>query len=85
MLKLLTTRKQIDFILADTINVKYRAIFNNMDNKLFKTYFKLNESPIELYLACSLQTPKEVIQKLSKAMNTIKENGSYDKILSTWQ
>jgi polar amino acid transport system substrate-binding protein len=85
MLKLLTRRKQIDFILADTINVKYRAMFNNMDYELFKTYFKLNETPTELYLACSLKTSEEVVEKLAQAINTIKKNGTYDKIFDTWQ
>ena len=85
MLKLLTLRNQIDFILADTINVKYRAMFNDIDYKSFKAYLKLNETPIELYLACSLQTPREVIQKLSQAITTIKENGTYNKILEAWQ
>jgi len=85
MLKLLTLRKKIDFILADTINVKYRAMFNDIDYELFETYFKLNETPIELYLACSLQTPKKTVEKLSKAINTIKENGTYEKILASWK
>jgi polar amino acid transport system substrate-binding protein len=85
MLKLLTLRKQIDFILSDTINVKYRAMFNNIDYGLFKAYFKLNKAPTELYLACSLQTPKETVQQLSQAIKTIKENGTYDKILAAWQ
>jgi polar amino acid transport system substrate-binding protein len=83
MLKVLTKREQIDFVLSDIINVKYRAKFHNMDPALFKTYFKLTETPIELYLACSLTTPKETVQKLSQAINTIKENGVYDKFLST--
>jgi len=85
MLKLLTTRKTIDFILADTINVEYRALFNGIDYDLFKTHLKLNESPIDLYLACSLQTSKEIVEKLSQSINTIKANGTYDKILNTWQ
>jgi polar amino acid transport system substrate-binding protein len=80
MLKLLTRRKQIDFILADTINVKHRAMFNNMDYELFQTYFKLNKKPIELYLACSLKTSDEVIENISEAINVIKNNGTYDKI-----
>jgi polar amino acid transport system substrate-binding protein len=85
MLKLLTKRKQIDFILADTINVRYRAKFNDIDYGLFKTYLKLKETPTELYLACSLATSNEVINTLSKAINTIKENGTYEKILKDWQ
>ena len=84
MLKVLTKREQIDFVLSDSITVKYRAMFHNMDPNLFKTYFKLTETPIELYLACSLQTPKETVQKLAQAINTIKENGVYDKILGTY-
>ena len=85
MLKLLTLRKQIDFILAGTINVKYRAKFNDMDYGLFKTYLKLNESPIELYLACSLETSDETIKALSDAISTIETNGTYDNIINTWE
>ena len=55
-------------------------MFNNMDYELFKTYFKLNKKPVELYLACSLNTSTEVINNLSQAINKIKENGIYDKI-----
>jgi polar amino acid transport system substrate-binding protein len=85
MLKLLTMRKEVDFILADTINVRYRAMFNNINYELFKTHFKLNENPIELYLACSLETPKEVVQNLALAIEKIKKNGTYEKIYKAWK
>jgi polar amino acid transport system substrate-binding protein len=84
MLKFLATRKHVDFILTDTFIMKYRATFNNMDHKLFKAYFKLSKTPVVLYLSCSLQTSKETVQNLLQAINTIKKNGTYDKILETW-
>ncbi len=85
MLKLLITRKSIDFIVTDTIMLKYRAKFNNIDPKLFKSYFKLNKNPVSLNFACSLNTPIKTINTLKAAMNNIKKNGIYQKILQKWQ
>ncbi len=85
MLKLLMTRDNIDFILADTVNVKYRAKFNNIDPKLFKTYFKLNKTPVNLNFACSLSTPVKTVNTLKAAINTIKKDGTYQKIAQKWQ
>jgi len=85
MLKLLLTRKNVDFVLADTINIEYRAKFNNIDPSLFRSFLKLNEAPVELAIACNLNTPAEVVESLKKAIITIKENGTYDKIVDAWQ
>ena len=84
LLKLLIKRKNIDFILADTINVKYRAEFNDIDPSQFKTYMKLNDKPTDLHLACSLKTPQKVIHDLAQAVNSIKANGTYAKIKQRW-
>lgn len=85
MLQLLLTRKTIDLVLADTINIEYRAKYNDIDPNLFRTYFKLTQRPIQLYFACSLQTPKKVITELQKAFTYIKENDTYDKIIKQWR
>ena len=84
MLKLLLTNKEIDLILADSINVEYRAKYHNINPNKFRTYYKLNKDPIDLYLACSLTTPKEVVTELTSAMQLIKRNGTYQKIRERW-
>ncbi len=84
MLKLLIARKKIDFIVTDKIMLKYRAKFNNIELKLFKSYFKLNKDPINLNFACSLNTPAKTINTLKAAINTIKKNGTYKNIVQKW-
>jgi len=84
LLKLLVLRPEIDLILADTVNVLYRAKFNDIDPKLFKTYFKINKKPIDLYFACSLTTDSEIISAIDKAITIVKDNGEYEAISQRW-
>ncbi|MNL83457.1 hypothetical protein D3C87_2111090 [compost metagenome] len=37
-----------------------------------------------LYMAFSLKTPDELVEKLRKALETIHHNGTYDAILKKW-
>ncbi|WP_284244721.1 substrate-binding periplasmic protein [Thalassotalea insulae] len=84
MLKLLLIRKDIDLVLADSINIEYRAKYHDIDPSKFRSYYRLNQQPINLYLACSLNTPKEIVKKLTSAMQLIMRNGSYQIIHKRW-
>ncbi len=84
LLKLLLSRPEIDLVLADNININYRAKFNHLDPNLFKIYLKVSPKPIDLYFACSNATPADVVEKINNAISTIKQNGEYEKISQPW-
>lgn len=85
MLKLLASIRNIDLILADMVNVNYRAKLHNLNPDTFKSYMKWNSTPVDLYLACNLKTSEAIVNQLKNAIKTIKENGTYDKILTKWR
>lgn len=84
LLKLLVTRKNIDLILVDYLTIKYRSEYSKLDPELFTSFLYLNKKPLNFYLACSINTPKQVVKKLSQGIDTIKENGTYQKIINKW-
>jgi polar amino acid transport system substrate-binding protein len=84
LLKLLITRKNIDFILVDPSSIPFRAAYNHVDEKLFKIFFSVDNQQQTFYLACSNATSPEIIKKLNKAITTIKENGTYSNIINKW-
>ncbi len=85
LLKLLSTRNSIDLILADSLTVKYRAIYNDIEPSLFKTFFQINKSPLDFYFACNLNTDREIIDFLRQAMTKIKQNGEHQAIENSWK
>jgi polar amino acid transport system substrate-binding protein len=84
MLKLLQSRNLIDMILTDKISFKYRAKFHNVNPALFSEYLKLDEHPIDFYLACSLNTEQVIVDDIIDAFKKIKQTGEYDKIMKRW-
>lgn len=84
MLQLLLTQKSIDLVLADSINIEYRAKFNKIDPNLFRSYMKLNTDPVQLQLACNLGTSATIVESIKNAINTIKANGEYKAIMDKW-
>jgi len=45
---------------------------------------QVKEAKIEGYLAASLNTPDETVTKLRRAINQLKENGEYDKLMKKY-
>jgi polar amino acid transport system substrate-binding protein len=84
LLKLLTQRKNINFILVDPNTIKYRAEYNNLAPNLFKNGYQINEHPLTYYLACNKKTSPEVIEKIRQSITDMKVNGQIDKIINEW-
>lgn len=80
--KLLNSR--IDLIAAS--NEILFSQFNklNLDFSKVEKVFMLDNST-HLFLACSLDTPDEIIHRLTKALNRIKKNGTLDKIKNKYK
>ena len=85
LLKLLVQRTSIDLIFADFMTVKYRALHDDIDPSIFIPYLNLNDKPLDFYLACSLSTPKAIVNQLSRAITTIKASGQHQAIVEQWQ
>lgn len=84
LLKLLVTRKDIDLIMIDYLTIKYRSAYSKLDSALFTPYMHVNQIPLVFYLACSKNTSSQVVSQLSQALDTIKANGIYQKIIDKW-
>jgi len=84
LLKLLIERKNIDLILVDSLTIPYRAKSSGYNPSLFTSFIKLNTKPLNFYLACSNETPVEIIDNLSYSIEKIKATGEYQKITDKW-
>ena len=84
MLKLLKSRDLIDLVLTDELSLKYRARYHDIDPNLFSSIFKLNDHPLEFYLACSLNTEQAIVNDMINGFNKIKQTGEYNKIMDEW-
>ncbi|MDG1750593.1 MAG: transporter substrate-binding domain-containing protein [Thalassotalea sp.] len=85
LLKLLSQRKGIDFILVDAYTIQYRARYNDLDASMFEKVFQSEEQPLNYYLACNTQTSPEIIKELRLSIQKMKVTGQLDRIISEWR
>lgn len=85
LFNLLLIRDDIDLIIADDVTINHRTQLAGVDlNKLSRLY-EVNSLPIEFHLACSLSTENSVIEKLKSALNSMYQDGFYQKTKEKWQ
>lgn len=85
LISLLATRPEIDFIVADDIAVYHRAKDAGISMDLLKRVIEVKDLPINLYLACNLNTDEQIIKKLTKSLAMIHQDGTYQKIINKWK
>lgn len=85
LLKLLTSREDIDMIVADDITIHYRAQLANIDMAQISRLYEMPNLPLNFYLACNKDTDPMVLQQLEQALDELKQDGSYHQIFEKWQ
>lgn len=84
LLRLLVENDAVDFVIIDRLTLAYRAKDSHLDVNLFTSFLRFNEQPLDTYLACSNSTDKEIVNTLSNAIELIKANGEYQRIIDKW-
>lgn len=85
MLQVLVNRpKEIDLVLVNDTILKYRAHEAGMTERQFVRLLDLPDLPLDFHLACSLKTSPTVVAKLRNALNQLKRDGRYQKIVGDW-
>jgi polar amino acid transport system substrate-binding protein len=85
LIKLLTTRPEIDLIVADDITIGYRAELVGVKKSDLKRVFEIKDLLLDFHLACSMQTKQSVVDSLRKNLQQVHQDGTYHKILNKWQ
>lgn len=74
------TNGRIDLFPMDELGMAALVKKQGGDINNFEKVFKLDSLSSGLYMAFSLQTPDEVVNKCKKALQSMKADGSFDKI-----
>ena len=76
--------KRIDMFPIDEVACSYLAKLNGIDFGKLDKAFKIDKLSSGLYVAFSLKTPDATVAKCKKALDEMKKDGSYQKILDKY-
>ncbi len=85
LLKLLHSKAEIDFIVADRMTMPYRAKRAGIPLAAFKPSVTLKNTQLNFHLACNLDTDSSTIKRLRQGFNKIKASGVREVIDNRWR
>ncbi len=85
LVNLLVTRPEIDFIVADDITIPHRAKLSGVSIDLLLRVIEVESLSLNFYLACNIDTDRNIIERLKTNLAKIHQDGTYQKILSRWK
>jgi len=85
LINLLVDRPEIDFIVADDITITHRAKLSGVSVDLLNRVIEVKSLPLNFFLACNINTDSNIIEKLTKSLTSIHQDGTYQNIFSKWK
>lgn len=85
LVKLLLTRPGIDLIVANDMTIKFHTNLAGVTIDDLQRVYEIKSLPLNLFFACSKQTDDNIIKHLSKNLQSLYQDGSYDTILKKWR
>ncbi|WP_281559874.1 transporter substrate-binding domain-containing protein [Thalassomonas sp. RHCl1] len=76
---------RVDLAFTNSVLWRYEVKAEGYDPADLVLLYQIEDMASDLYMAASLGTAPSVIDKLSKALEKLKENGQYQAILKKWQ
>jgi len=73
-----------DIVMTNSIVWRHELNSSRLDPDELKLIYQVPDFSSELYLAASLSTEQEIIEKLKMAYNRIKSDGRFQKIMEKW-
>ncbi|WP_286247768.1 ABC transporter substrate-binding protein [Pseudoalteromonas sp. MM1] len=78
-------KKRIDFVLTNTLTLENELKRSGLNPNLIIKRIHLTDYPSKLYFSANKTLDKHTASAISHALNTLKENGEYQAILTKWQ
>ena len=76
---------RVDLAFTNSVLWKYELRAEGYDPADLDLVYRIDDMASDLYMAASLNTDPAIVDKLSKALEKLKENGQYQAILKKWQ